>query len=599
MSTNNKKQKPWKVKSEKKANSFFSSKQNNKTTKKKSGKNSFGKKLRSAIFVVLGILLVTGLCGAGYLYYMISKQPEQNNDNTHITENQDMFENNESQDKNDDSGKISRKEGFYNILVIGRDKVALNTDVIIAASFDTKAGKAATVQIPRDSYVSDDAGNKSKINAVFARGYTDSRSELARLKNAAKGKSESELAALCESSSLDIDADTLSRFINGKITQDKLCTKYGIKKLQNVIGSTFGIYFDYYAIVSTDAFVKIVDAIGGVDVYVQEDMYYHDPLQNLHIDIKAGQRHLDGKQAEGFVRYRSGYVQADIARLDAQKIFLTAFFKKALSLSTLGRVDEVVKAAFECVDTDMTVENALGFVKPALSLDLSNITMMNMLGYAYNGGMYYSLDKKANLAIVNEHFNIFDRDLSESAVNVIELVTPSSSGETGGMTMEDISEHQPSLDFIHQVPQTPEPAIPVVSDPSVTTPSEDEVTEDIASDTPDSTESDSTDTPDASGDTVETPTDAPDDTPDAPSEEETPDDTTEDINTESAPEDGEEVPPSDENSTELPDDMTRDETPDNTEETQTPSVTDTDTQENVESVSAPEDTSAEKPSDEV
>ncbi len=481
MSTNNKKQKPWKIKSEAGHKASSSSKKSP-AKKKKSTKKSFGKKLTSALLIIVGVLLLAGVCSAGYFYYMISKEPEQNNDNSHLTDKQDMFENTQKENEADDSSKISRKEGFYNILVIGRDKVALNTDVIIAASFDTKAGKAATVQIPRDSYVSDEDGNTSKINAVFARGYTESRSELLRLKNAAKGKSEQELVALCEASSIDIDEETLSRYMNGKIAQDKLCTKYGIKKLQSVIGSTFGIYFDYYAIVSTDAFVKIVDAIGGVDIYVQEDMKYHDPLQNLHIDIKAGQQHLNGKQAEGFVRYRSGYVQADIARLDAQKIFLTAFFKKALSVSTLGRIDEVVKAAFECVDTDMTFENALGFVKPALSLDLSNIKMMNMLGYAYNGGMYYSLDKKANLAIVNEHFNIFDRALSESAVNVVELVAPPADGKTGGgMTMEDISEHQPSLGFIHQLPpKVDTPVTPETTDPSVTTApeaSENEVTD--------------------------------------------------------------------------------------------------------------------------
>lgn len=428
-------QKPWKVKD----------------TKEK--KNKLPRGLRIALFCLLGLVLLLVIAGVtvGLManHYM-DKEPEQRADTGKLSADPSMFDTQGELPEIENA--VGRKQGFYNILIIGRDKVALNTDVMICASFDITNNRAATVQIPRDSYVKDKDGNTSKINAVFARGYTAARRELNRLKQNAAGKTDAELADLCENSSLDIDVSTLSDFLSGKKKQDELCSHYGMKTLQEVISRTFGIYFDYYAIISTDAFVKIVDAVGGVDVYVQQNMDYEDPEQDLYIHIKQGQQHLNGKQAEGFVRFRSGYVQADIARLDAQKIFLTAFFKKLLSFSSITRVNEIVQTVYDCVLTDMSLENALGFVKPALGVDLGSITMLNMQGTPYRNGMYYSLNKAENLKIVNEHFNIFTHPLSANAVQVEELVQSAASDGEGakGSTMEDISENQPDLGFIRK-----------------------------------------------------------------------------------------------------------------------------------------------------
>ena len=454
-------------------------------TPKNKDKKRLPRGARIALYVVLGLvvlLVIAGVSAGIWANHFMDRNPEQRVDTGKLPIQKDMFVSEGELPEIEDS--VGRKEGFYNILIIGRDKVALNTDVIICASFDIKQNKAATVQIPRDSYVKDQNGNTSKINAVFARGYTAARRELSSLKQNGKGKTDEELATLCKNSSLDIDVQTLKDFLDGKTKQDSLCTRFGMEFLQEVISRTFGIYFDYYAVVSTDAFVKIVDAVGGVDIDVQQDMDYDDPAQDLYIHIKKGPQHLDGKQAEGFVRFRHGYVRADIARMDAQKIFLTAFFKKLLSFSSITRVDEILKTVYDSVDTDMSLENALGFVKPALSVDLSGITMLNMQGTPYRNGMYYSLNKAENLKIVNEHFNIFTHPLGENAVQVEELVqsTVTDSKASEGHTMEDIDSNQIDLGFIkgggyhgntggtgtagnNPVKQDPEPSVPVIAQP--------------------------------------------------------------------------------------------------------------------------------------
>lgn len=149
----------------------------------------------------------------------------------------------------------------------------------------------------------------------------------------------------------------------------------------------------------------------------------------------------------------------------------------------MTRVDDIVRAVYDSVDTDMSLENALGFVKPALNVELSGITMLNMQGTPYRNGMYYSLNKAENLKIVNTYFNIFTHDLNENAVSVEELVqsTAANGDASKGHTMEDIDENQIDLGFIkggghsgtsHAGSSTgsgtvnkPEPSVPTVAEP--------------------------------------------------------------------------------------------------------------------------------------
>ena len=49
---------------------------------------------------------------------------------------------------------------------------------------------------------------------------------------------------------------------------------------------------DSYAVIDLNAFVELVDAVGGVDYYVPQDMYKSDPSQDLLIDLKEGQQPL-------------------------------------------------------------------------------------------------------------------------------------------------------------------------------------------------------------------------------------------------------------------------------------------------------------------
>lgn len=308
--------------------------------------------------------------------------------------------------------KAVRKQGFYNFLLIARDAAGGNTDVIMVLSFDTEKDNISILQIPRDTYVNVPYSFK-KINSVYAAGVNSARRE-------GKNAEERELA--------------------------------GVEALKQTILTNFGIVIDRYVFVDIKGFRAIVNSVGGVDVYVQHDMVYKDPYQDLEIYLPKGQHHLDGEKAEGFVRYRSGYVNADIGRMDAQKIFMSAFLKKLFSVTTVAKIPELASHIMKYLDTDISVSDAVVFGKQLFEVDLSNITMHNVLGEAlyHEGGAYFSLYEKPNIDLVNKYFNAFDKDLNADNVDAIELA-PVPAGfvyDDSSSSAEDINKDNPNLIYL-------------------------------------------------------------------------------------------------------------------------------------------------------
>ncbi len=260
--------------------------------------------------------------------------------------------------------KYVRREGVYNFLLVGYDKAAGLTDVNMIAQFDVNTGKVNVVQIPRDTYARyNEKGYYRKING--AHGYFKK------------------------------DLASLAKFFE----------------------ETFCIKIDFYASIDLAAFRNIVDIIGGVPIDVPRDMFYEDPEQDLYIDLKKGFQTLNGEQAEQFVRFRKGYIQADIGRTNAQKIFMAAFvkqFKKSVSVSTLTQIGgQMLKYA----KTNMSLNDFVYFAKAALSADLENMSMLTIPGkdvreYQTKGTWYYVLSHDATLDIVNEYLNVYSKDIT-------------------------------------------------------------------------------------------------------------------------------------------------------------------------------------------
>ncbi len=269
------------------------------------------------------------------------------------------------------------REDVYNFLIIGHDRTAKLADVIMLVHYDVQAKSVSVMQIPRDTYV-EVGSNVPKINVLFAAYYN--RAAADRVKNP---------------------------------------TKVAAEKLAEVLEQNLCIQIQYTAVMNLDGFAGIVDAIGGVDIDIPYDMDYDDPDQDLHIHLKAGPTHLTGELAEGFVRFRDSYVQADIGRMNAQKLFMAAFLdklKSSISITNLSVISNLANEVVSNLTTDITAADVTYFGKNALSVDFSNITLLTIPGDSVksNGSWYYVINRNATRAAINTYFNIYDNGITDS-----------------------------------------------------------------------------------------------------------------------------------------------------------------------------------------
>ena len=200
----------------------------------------------------------------------------------------------------------------------------------------------------------------------------------------------------------------------------------GIEGVLGEVSQLLGYPVDHYIIVDLRAFQALVDAVGGVDFNVPINMNYDDPTQNLHIHLKAGMQHLDGAKALQLVRFRSGYANADIGRINTQQQFLSALAKKVISWGSVSKIDEFVKIFSQYVKTDLTVGNLAYFGYQALDLDLATGVSLNTLPgnglVSYKGiHYYYELYPEKTLAIINGGLNPYDKEITQETAHIFQV----------------------------------------------------------------------------------------------------------------------------------------------------------------------------------
>jgi LCP family protein required for cell wall assembly len=126
--------------------------------------------------------------------------------------------------------------------------------------------------------------------------------------------------------------------------------------LARTIEQNFGVRDDHYGAVNMQTFVKIVDAVGGIDVFLPEDVDGR-PIDDKTEDMGyfyAGQQHFSGIQALKFARIRKKY--NTFKRTSNQNIVLCALKDKILSPSVLPRVPQLITSFQGNVQTDLTPE---------------------------------------------------------------------------------------------------------------------------------------------------------------------------------------------------------------------------------------------------
>ncbi|MDR1688588.1 MAG: LCP family protein [Clostridiales bacterium] len=271
-----------------------------------------------------------------------------------------------------------RKDLFFTFMVVGIDNNT-QTDTIMVASYDGKNKKANIISIPRDGLVNVSRRIK-KINGAYGAGS-----------------------------------------LNGG-------REGGLNQLKSEIKSIIGFAPDFYILINIETFVKIIDAVGGIEVNIPYDLNYDDPTDGLHIHIKKGFQTLYGEDAVKFARYRKingGGAITDYERIEHQQTVMKAVADKVLRPESLLKIPEFIKIFSENVFTDIRTENLLWFasqVKGVTNTDALATYTMPMAGTSGGTVSYEFFDEDAIVELVNDTVNPYLDNIAARDLDIINYV---------------------------------------------------------------------------------------------------------------------------------------------------------------------------------
>ncbi len=126
----------------------------------------------------------------------------------------------------------------------------------------------------------------------------------------------------------------------------------GVPLSEKVVASLTGVPIDYYVRIKTTGLINFVNAIGGIYVYVDENMNYVDHWGHLKIHLKKGWQHLNGQQTEELARFRHDPL-GDYGRIQRQHRIIKAIMKKLERPSVLVHIIHIVQVAKQSIETNL------------------------------------------------------------------------------------------------------------------------------------------------------------------------------------------------------------------------------------------------------
>lgn len=192
------------------------------------------------------------------------------------------------------------------------------------------------------------------------------------------------------------------------------------------------ITIDRYVRVNVQGVEKLIDALGGVTVYVPKDMKYRDDSQHLYINLKEGEQHLNGEQAVQFLRFR--YDQyGDIGRVQRQQLLMRAVIEQALNPRTVVRVPKIFSVIQSHLDTNLNIEEILALAGFATASDRSQVQMLLLPGQFNGTGAesvsYWLPDRDRIEQIVARHFDVGASDTHQRELSRIRIAIQDSTND--------------------------------------------------------------------------------------------------------------------------------------------------------------------------
>ncbi|MGK7932094.1 MAG: LCP family protein [Microcystaceae cyanobacterium] len=169
------------------------------------------------------------------------------------------------------------------------------------------------------------------------------------------------------------------------------------------------VSIDRYVRINVQGVEKLIDALGGVTVYVPKDMKYTDHSQHLYIDLKKGKQRLSGEQAVQFLRFRQDEF-GDIGRVQRQQMLMRALVEQALKPQVLLKFPDMMSVIQSNLDTNVSVEELLALGGFAGQTQRENVQMLMLPGYFGEGEENYSYWLPASRKIDTMVAHYFDQD---------------------------------------------------------------------------------------------------------------------------------------------------------------------------------------------
>ena len=229
-----------------------------------------------------------------------------------------------------------------------------NTDMILYVHFNNETGEMKMLQIPRDTMVTTDrsvSGNY-RINNIAKTQAADSNSM--------------NMTALCEQ-----------------------------------VSNMYQLPIDGYMTIRLEMLVQLGDTFGGIELYVPQEMDY----KGSHLD--QGYQTLNGDACEFLLRTRHIYPNGDIGRLNMQRQFYAALFRRLKSIGNIWDVARLTPAVLNYMETSLSASQLVSFAVSMLKIDSSKIMICQMpikMAGKYNGQAVVYPARQEDADLLNQYF---------------------------------------------------------------------------------------------------------------------------------------------------------------------------------------------------
>lgn len=169
----------------------------------------------------------------------------------------------------------------------------------------------------------------------------------------------------------------------------------GADGMVSAVEALTGLHLDAYLLIDIDGVRALTDALGGVDIYVPEAMRYSDTAAGLNIDLQPGPHHLNGVEAERFLRFRHDAL-GDIGRVQRQQAFMRQAARSLLSPGVLTRLPQISRVLSDNTRSNLSAAQ----LSAALYLALHHPTLTTHLlpgRFVTEGGISYWITDPAEV----------------------------------------------------------------------------------------------------------------------------------------------------------------------------------------------------------